>query len=501
MYSPLSPSQKLVCCLLTISQMLLQVSSFAIHHCQCSSNSNNSNSNSSNNNKNHFNININNINNNNNIRNTQFQLYGRKKKGNLAKNVTPGGISTKTKGTKKNKKQQQQVAQVSSSLSQWVATQDFEKDDEMENPPLESTTATTTSSSSSSSSSTKSKSNNNNKSQQLDYSTTTKYNTRIQSTIASIQEIISSNNFDVSKLLQYISQLVMIQKDINQDIGENNNNNNNNNNILKQLTNNQKKNNQKSKSSSSSSSNDYTLAWVGSDDAICHVGTGLHKVPLARLQDLFMTLGGGTDTNTNTNTTPSSNLKIPQGLLKGSKKNRNSGTATMITVMEVIRILGPFPNVRNTLQGRIMNASLFKPSGGSGSNASKSTSSTAFGHSSSDNKNRKQLPISTTTNTATATRSSKVGENVVITYDSMTDGLGKEITAGNEGDTRSLGLNILFADENAVVAVVPTNNDGGDDDAGDDDDELALFGTNGKNVLLFLKEEELDDKLEGLRAA
>jgi hypothetical protein len=29
---------------------------------------------------------------------------------------------------------------------------------------------------------------------------------------------------------------------------------------------------------------DYRMAWVGSDEAVCHVGTGLHKVPLARLQ-------------------------------------------------------------------------------------------------------------------------------------------------------------------------------------------------------------------------
>jgi len=29
---------------------------------------------------------------------------------------------------------------------------------------------------------------------------------------------------------------------------------------------------------------DYTMIWAGSDDAICHLGTGLHKVPLARLQ-------------------------------------------------------------------------------------------------------------------------------------------------------------------------------------------------------------------------
>ena len=35
----------------------------------------------------------------------------------------------------------------------------------------------------------------------------------------------------------------------------------------------------------------YSLAWVGSDEAICHLGTGLHKVPLARLQDIFLSVG------------------------------------------------------------------------------------------------------------------------------------------------------------------------------------------------------------------
>lgn len=58
----------------------------------------------------------------------------------------------------------------------------------------------------------------------------------------------------------------------------------------------------------------YRLAWVGSDDALCHVGTGSHKVPLARMQEVFLTCQG---------------------------KGR-------VEILEVISILGPFPNVRNT---------------------------------------------------------------------------------------------------------------------------------------------------------
>ena len=53
----------------------------------------------------------------------------------------------------------------------------------------------------------------------------------------------------------------------------------------------------------------YRLAWVGSDAAICHVGTSLHKVPLARLQEMYLLLGYG-----------------------------------KWELLEVIRILGPFPN-------------------------------------------------------------------------------------------------------------------------------------------------------------
>ena len=35
----------------------------------------------------------------------------------------------------------------------------------------------------------------------------------------------------------------------------------------------------------------YQLAWVGSDSAICQIGTSLHKVPLAQLQEVYLCLG------------------------------------------------------------------------------------------------------------------------------------------------------------------------------------------------------------------
>mmetsp|Transcript_26292 Transcript_26292/g.54760 ORF Transcript_26292/g.54760 Transcript_26292/m.54760 type:complete len:280 (-) Transcript_26292:56-895(-) len=61
---------------------------------------------------------------------------------------------------------------------------------------------------------------------------------------------------------------------------------------------------------------DYGLVFAWDDDAVSYVGTGLHKVPLARLDYMFLTLG-----------------------------------KARVLVREVIRIIGPFPNVLNTLSG------------------------------------------------------------------------------------------------------------------------------------------------------
>ena len=154
----------------------------------------------------------------------------------------------------------------------------------------------------------------------------------------------------------------------------------------------------------------YRLAWVGSDDAVCHVGTGLHKVPLARLQEVFLSCLG---------------------------RNR-------IELLEVIRILGPFPNVKNILQGNSKVASY--------------------------------------------------GEDIEewkITMDSMVDGTGKEILAGTDDNIRRVGLQVYFSDERAIVAVVPASE--GDGRRADPLEE------NGKHVLVFVRESALEDKLESLR--
>mmetsp|Transcript_44285 Transcript_44285/g.106687 ORF Transcript_44285/g.106687 Transcript_44285/m.106687 type:complete len:365 (+) Transcript_44285:252-1346(+) len=161
---------------------------------------------------------------------------------------------------------------------------------------------------------------------------------------------------------------------------------------------------------------DYRLAWVGGDDAVCHLGTGLHKVPLARLQEIFLSSMG---------------------------RNR-------IEVSEVIRILGPFPNVRNILQG-----------------------STKVG----------------------ATKGADV-ESMNIVMDSMVDGTGKEILAGTEDNIRRVNLQIYFSDEKAIVAVVPPDTTDGGSPARSDPLE-----DNGAHVLVFVREEELDDKLDQLRVS
>ncbi len=167
----------------------------------------------------------------------------------------------------------------------------------------------------------------------------------------------------------------------------------------------------------------YRLAWVGSDDAICHIGTSLHKVPLARLQEVFLTLG----------------------------YNRWE-------LYEVIRIIGPFPNVRNTLKGDIKLRKL----------------------SSSSYENERE------------------GVQMEISYMSMIDGTGKEILAGKEDNIKYVNLDVWFANEKVIVCTVPSeDNDNGDGDGGDVDP----FTGDGSNVLFFVGEENLDEQLEKLRAA
>jgi hypothetical protein len=153
---------------------------------------------------------------------------------------------------------------------------------------------------------------------------------------------------------------------------------------------------------------DYRLAWAGSDDAICHIGTGLHKVPLARLQEVFMSCLG---------------------------RNR-------LELLEVIRILGPFPNVKNILQG-----------------------------------------------TAKVSNKDSIMQ---IVMDSMVDGTGKEILAGAEENIRRVDLLVEFCDERAIVAVVPPE---------EGTTPSKPLEENGRKILVFVKEDALDEKLDSLRVS
>lgn len=66
----------------------------------------------------------------------------------------------------------------------------------------------------------------------------------------------------------------------------------------------------------------WRLAWVTSDAGISAVGTGLHNAPLTRQEDTFLTIEGGGD-----------------------------GRCRAVETIEVLRVIGPFPNVKNTLSG------------------------------------------------------------------------------------------------------------------------------------------------------
>ena len=211
---------------------------------------------------------------------------------------------------------------------------------------------------------------------------------QIDSTLDRLQEVLEEKTGNVRDILNVVEELLSIQES----------NNSNNNIDLRRILLKKERSN-------------YRLAWVGSDDAICHIGTGLHKVPLARMQEVFLNCIG---------------------------KNR-------LEILEVISLFGPFPNIKNTLLGttKMINTS--------------------------NNDNSCMMQIA---------------------MDSMIDGTGKEILAGTEDNIRIVDLQVAFCDERVIVAVVPNDND--NDNPLDDD---------GKRVLVFTKEKDLDEKLDELRVS
>jgi len=201
---------------------------------------------------------------------------------------------------------------------------------------------------------------------------------RIQVVLDELQEVLQKRTGNVRDILNVVEKLLKIPSNNNSD--------------LRPLL-------------SGRDRNDYRLAWVGSDEAICHLGTGLHKVPLARMQEVFMNCLG---------------------------RNR-------IEILEVISLIGPFPNVKNQLQG--------------------------------------------------TTEISTDGQAVQIVMDRMVDGTGKEIKSDSGDNIRRVDLEVAFSDERVILVVMPDS----------DNKNTQPLDDNGKRVLLFIREDDLDERLEELR--
>jgi hypothetical protein len=234
---------------------------------------------------------------------------------------------------------------------------------------------------------------------------------KVDQILGNIEEMLSTTNCDIPNLLSEITSLIDLQSQTMP--------------ALKSIM-------AKKPLKDDENQPNYRLAWAGSDKAICHIGTALHKVPLARLQEIFLCLG----------------------------YNRWE-------LLEVIRILGPFPNVRNTPKGdvKVMKG---KRSGFSGSGGAVSSISDSSG---------------------------KESVRMNIAYNSMIDGTGKEILAGKATNVKYVDLDVWFATEKAIVCTMV--NEDLDGDAVAD----PLTSDNGERVLLFVAEDDLDGSLEKLRAA
>ncbi|KAL7487282.1 hypothetical protein ACHAW6_012878 [Cyclotella cf. meneghiniana] len=240
---------------------------------------------------------------------------------------------------------------------------------------------------------------------------------KINEILESIELILSTPNCDVPQLLSCITSLVDADGSTHLVLPN-----------LKSIL-------SKRPSSKDEKQPSYRLAWAGSDASICHIGTSLHKVPLARLQEIYLCLG----------------------------YNRWE-------LLEVIRILGPFPNVRNTLRGEVKVAKRKGTgfaSGGDGGGVGVLL----------DSAGREAI-------------------RMTIAYNSMIDGTGKEILAGKQDNVKYVMLDVWFANEKAIVCtIVPTEEEEGE--AMSD----PLTSRSGEMVLLFVAEENLEEELEKLRAA
>jgi hypothetical protein len=145
-------------------------------------------------------------------------------------------------------------------------------------------------------------------------------------------------------------------------------------------------------------------------------------------------------------------------------------------LIEVIRILGPFPNVRNTLRGNVVGLTKAAVAAGGGTNEEREV------------------------------------VRMEVSYTSMIDGTGKELLAsssspppspsgggrgrGNDNSgAKRVDLDVWFANDRAIVCTVPAPVDADGGGAGDP------LGGNGPRVLYFVAEDDLEGALEKLRAA
>jgi len=120
---------------------------------------------------------------------------------------------------------------------------------------------------------------------------------------------------------------------------------------------------------------DWRLAYVSAAAGLDEIGTGLHKLPLTRMEDLFLSFSG----------------------------SKAAGRAAACT--EVLRVLGPFPNLRNKLSGD-------------------------FGISSS-------------------------GTGISLKYTQMIDGTGKMLESGN-GMDRKNNLQVIYSGLDGLVMLTKT---------------------------------------------
>lgn len=156
---------------------------------------------------------------------------------------------------------------------------------------------------------------------------------------------------------------------------------------------------------------DYQLVFVTSDEALCAVGSGLHKVFATKMEDLFISFG--------------------------PKYMQAESGAFGLETAEILRVFGPFPNIRNTFAGDF-----------------------ACGD----------------------------GGSVVLSYDTMVNGLSQKIKAPDGKDTRRMKGRIPYANSAGLI-YIPNEAQG----EGGEVDNAPLL------VFQRLRKGELDLKFKELR--